>query len=151
MTAPVSGYLSDAPIDVSALLAQVTAPEHGAVTSFIGVVRDHQDGRAVHRLEYSSYEAMAEAECARIVTETESRWPVQVALRHRLGTLAIGDVAVAIAVGSGHRGAAFEACRHVIEEVKRRVPIWKKEFYRDGDVRWVDPTGVQTEPVAPSR
>lgn len=142
----MSGYLTDAPIDVSAVLAQVTAAEHGAVSSFIGVVRDHQDGRAVTRLEYSSYEAMAEAECARIVTEAETRWPVQVALRHRIGALAIGDVAVAIAVGSGHRAAAFEACRHVIEEMKRRVPIWKKEFYRDGDVLWVDPTQRQAAP-----
>jgi molybdopterin synthase catalytic subunit len=142
MTAPMSGYLSTIPIELSALLAQVSAAEHGAVTSFIGMVRDHQDGRAVTGLEYSSYVAMAEAECARIVTETESRWPVQVALRHRIGALAIGDIAVAIAVGSDHRAAAFEACRHVIEEVKRRVPIWKKEFYRDGEVVWVDPTAL---------
>lgn len=134
-------YLTRVPIEPQALLEQVGATEHGAVTSFVGVVRNHQDGRAVARLEYASYEAMAEAECRRIVTETERRWPVRVALRHRIGALEIGDVAVAIAVGSGHRAAAFEACRYVIETVKQRVPIWKKEFYADGTVEWVDPTG----------
>lgn len=137
-------YLSRAAIDLSRLAQQVSAAEYGATTSFVGVVRDHHDGRAVLRLEYSAYEPMAEAECARIVAETEQRWPVRVALQHRIGDLAIGDVAVAIAVGSGHRAAAFEACRHVIETVKQRVPIWKKEFYADGSVDWVDPTRVRT-------
>jgi molybdopterin synthase catalytic subunit len=74
------------------------------------------------------------------VAEAEQQWPVKVALRHRVGALAIGDLAVAIAVGSGHRAAAFEACRFLIETVKSRVPIWKKEFYTDGSVEWVDPT-----------
>ncbi len=83
---------------------------------------------------------MAEQECARIVAEAESRWPVRVALEHRIGGLEIGDAAVAVAVGGAHRQETFEACRFVIEEVKRRVPIWKKEFYRDGSVEWVDPT-----------
>lgn len=133
-------YLSRGTIDLPTLMAQVAADEYGATTSFVGVVRNHHDGRAVLRLEYSAYEAMADAECARIVAETEQRWPGRVALLHRIGELAIGDVAVAIAVGSGHRAAAFEACRHVIETVKQRVPIWKKEFYADGSVDWVDPT-----------
>ena len=84
------------------------------------------------RLEYSAYDAMAEAECARIVAETEARWPVTVALRHRIGALEVGDMAVAIAVAAAHRDEAFAACRHVIEEVKRRVPIWKREYYADG-------------------
>ena len=88
-------------------------------------------------LEYSAYAAMAEAECARIVEETERRWPVRVALRHRIGLLAIGDAAVAIAVAGAHRDEAFAACRHVIEELKRRVPIWKRERYADGTVEWV--------------
>lgn len=133
-------YLSREPIDVGELMRQVAAEEHGATTSFVGIVRNHQDGRSVLRLEYSAYEAMAEAECGRIVAEAERRWPVRVALRHRVGALAIGDVAVAIAVGSGHRNAAFEACRFVIEAVKQQVPIWKKEFYSDGTIEWVDPT-----------
>ena len=85
---------------------------------------------------------MAEAECARIVAEAEARWQVAVALQHRIGALEIGDAAVAVAVAaSAHRDEAFAACRYVIEEVKRRVPIWKREYYADGTVDWVDPTG----------
>jgi molybdopterin synthase catalytic subunit len=83
---------------------------------------------------------MAEAECARIVAEAESRWQVAVALSHRVGSLAVGDTAVAVAAASAHREAAFAACRYVIEEVKRRVPVWKREYYADGTVIWVDPT-----------
>jgi molybdopterin synthase catalytic subunit len=80
---------------------------------------------------------MAEAVCARIVAEAQSRWQVAVALEHRVGPLTIGDAAVAVAVASAHRDQAFQACRYVIEEVKRRVPIWKKEHYADGTVEWV--------------
>jgi molybdopterin synthase catalytic subunit len=85
---------------------------------------------------------MAEAECARIVAEAERRWNVALALRHRVGSLAIGDVAVAVVAASAHRADAFAACRFVIEEVKLRVPIWKREHYADGTVTWVDPTAT---------
>src|SRR5688572_3937600 len=80
---------------------------------------------------------MVEAECARIVAEAQARWQVAVALRHRIGRLEIGDAAVAVAAASPHRDEAFVACRHVIEELKRRVPIWKREVYADGTVEWV--------------
>lgn len=130
-------FLSSAPLDLATLVARVEAPDRGAVTSFLGLVRDHHAGRRVTRLEYSAYAPMAEAECARIVSEAEVRWPVRVALEHRIGTLEIGDAAVAIAAGAAHRDEAFAACRFVIEEVKRRVPIWKKEFYADGTIEWV--------------
>ena len=133
-------YLTHTPIDLSQLIARVSAPEQGGIATFLGLVRNHQDGRGVLRLEYSAYEPMAEAESARIVAEASSRWPVSIALEHRLGSLAIGDAAVAVVAASAHRTAAFEACRYVIEEVKRRVPVWKKEFYADGTVAWVDPT-----------
>jgi molybdopterin synthase catalytic subunit len=133
-------YLSEHPIDPAALLASVGAPERGCVTAFVGTVRNHHGGRRVRCLEYSAYAAMAEAECARILAETERRWPVRVGLLHRVGALEIGDIAVAIAVAGDHRDEAFAACRHVIEEVKRRVPIWKREFYEDGTEAWVDPT-----------
>lgn len=133
-------YLSWQPIDASALSRAVESAGRGAVVSFVGLVRDHQADRGVLRLEYSSYEPMAEAECARIVAEAEARWPVTVALHHRLGQLAIGETAVAVAVAAAHRGDAFEACHHVIEAVKRQVPIWKREYYADGAVAWVDPT-----------
>jgi len=130
-------FLSSAPLDLATLVARVEAPDRGAVTSFLGLVRDHHAGRRVTRLEYSAYAPMAEAECARIVSEAEVRWPVRVALEHRIGTLEIGDAAVAIAAAAAHRDEAFAACRFVIEEVKRRVPIWKKEFYADGTIEWV--------------
>lgn len=133
----MTSFLTRDPIQLPALLAVVAGPDRGGVASFLGVVRDHQDGRRVIRLEYSAYEPMAEAEAGRIVAEAEGRWPVRVGLLHRLGELAIGDTAVAITAAGGHRAEAFEACRYVIEEVKRRVPIWKKEFYADGTVGWV--------------
>jgi molybdopterin synthase catalytic subunit len=134
------GYLTNRPIDIGELLAPVQSPERGGIATFFGLVRNHHAGRAVLRLEYSAYAPMAEAECARIVAEAESRWQAAVALRHRTGALAIGDMAVGVAAASAHRDEAFAACRYVIEEVKRRVPIWKREFYADGTVVWVDPT-----------
>jgi molybdopterin synthase catalytic subunit len=130
-------FLSATPLDLTALIARVESPARGAVATFLGLVRDHHGGRAVQRLEYSAYAPMVEEECGRIVAEAETRWPVRVALEHRMGGLEIGDAAVAIAAGAAHRDEAFAACRFVIEEVKRRVPIWKKEYYADGTVEWV--------------
>jgi molybdopterin synthase catalytic subunit len=130
-------YLTGDPLDLGVLLAQVRSPSHGGVASFLGMVRNHQGGREVLRLDYSAYAPMAEAECARIVAEAESRWPVAVALQHRIGTLKIGDTAVAVVVASAHRDEAFVACRYVIEELKRRVPIWKREVFADGSIEWV--------------
>jgi molybdopterin synthase catalytic subunit len=135
-------FLSSAPLDLATLAARVEAPDRGAVTWFLGRVRDHHAGRKVIRLEYSAYAPMADAECARIVSEAEARWPVRVALEHRIGTLDIGDAAVAIAAAGAHRDETFAACRFVIEEVKRRVPIWKKEFYADGTIEWVGAAGA---------
>jgi molybdopterin synthase catalytic subunit len=129
-------FLSDAPLDLAALIREVTSPDRGGIACFLGMVRDHHEHRAVLGLEYSAYADMVEAECARIVAETEARWPVRVALRHRVGALEIGEAAVAIAVAGAHRDEAFAGCRHAIEEVKRRVPIWKKERYADGSVEW---------------
>jgi len=136
------GFVTAEPIDLAPLIAAVQAPERGGVASFLGLVRNHHGGRAVLRLEYSAYAPMAEAECARIVAEAEGRWQVALALRHRVGSLAVGDVAVAAAAASAHRDEAFAACRYVIEEVKRRVPIWKREYYADGTEVWVDPTAT---------
>jgi molybdopterin synthase catalytic subunit len=138
-------FLSATPIDLATLIAGIESPAHGGIASFLGQVRDHDGGRAVRRLEYSADGPMAEEECARIVAEAEARWPVRVALEHRVGTLEIGDIAVAVAAAGAHRDEAFAACRFMIEEVKRRVPIWKKEFYQDGAVQWVEPGGVATE------
>jgi len=133
-------YLTTAPLDLGRLVARVSAPARGGIACFLGVVRDHHGGRAVESLDYSAYEPMAEAECARVVAEARARWQAEVALEHRLGHLEVGDAAVAIAAAAPHRDAAFAACRYVIEEVKRRVPIWKRERYADGTEVWVDPS-----------
>ena len=135
-------FLTADRIELPPLLASVHSPARGGVAIFLGQVRDHHEGRAVMQLDYSAYGAMAEAECARIVAEAERRWNVAVALRHRVGSLAIGDVAVAVVTASAHRADAFAACRFMIEEVKLRVPIWKREHYADGTVTWVDPTAT---------
>ena len=130
-------YLTSDPIVLEQLLDSVRSPSRGGLACFLGAVRDHHGDRKVLRLDYSAYVPMAEAELARIVAEAESRWDVAVAVRHRIGSLGIGDTAVAVAAASGHRDEAFVACRYVIEEVKRRVPIWKREYFADGTVEWV--------------
>jgi molybdopterin synthase catalytic subunit len=134
-------FLTTDPLDLSALLAEVQSSSRGGIASFLGTVRDHHQGRQVLRLDYTAYLPMAEAECARIVTEAETHWEVAVALRHRIGRLDVGEAAVAVVAASSHRDAAFNACRYVIEEVKRRVPIWKQEYYADGSVEWVGAGG----------
>lgn len=144
-------HLTAPPIDLAALTGQVLSPERGAVASFVGLVRNHHVGRPVVALAYSAYGPMAEQRCAAIVAEAEARWPVAVALAHRVGDLVIGDVAVAVVAAAAHRAPAFDACRYVIEEVKARVPIWKRERYADGSEAWVDPTApAGTQPVAGS-
>ena len=133
-------YLTSQAIDAAALAASVVAPDRGAVVTFTGLVRDRHAGRRVVSLHYSAYGPMAEQICAGIVADAERRWAVHVAVRHRLGELSVGEVAVAVAVGASHRDAAFDACRWVIDDLKRHVPIWKREQYADGTEAWVDPT-----------
>lgn len=133
-------FLTEQPIDVTALAASIAAPERGALVTFAGLVRDHHAGRTVVSLRYTAYGPMAETICADILCEVRKRWPVHVAVAHRIGDLVIGDTAVAVAVSAAHRSAAFEACRWVIDELKHRVPIWKRERYGDGSEAWVDPT-----------
>lgn len=142
-------YLVSRRIDLNALIDRVRAAERGAIATFLGVVRDHHAGNAVRRLEYSAYVPMVEVECDRIVREATERFGAAVALEHRTGLLEIGDVSVAIAAAAPHRDAAFQACRYVIEELKRRVPIWKRETFADGTVAWVDPTAPSG--IAPAR
>ena len=143
-------HLTDAPLDLAAAARAVLGSSRGGLVTFTGHIRNHHSGREVVGIEYSAYEPMAEAECRAIVEEAAARWPVAVELRHRLGTLAIGDAAVVVAVAADHRDEAFEACRWIIDEVKRRVPIWKRESYADGSIAWVDPTAPSgTTPAAP--
>ena len=130
------------PIDASALIERVSRPANGAVLLFIGVVRDVNDGRAVSGMEYSAYESMAARELAEIASEAAQRFGVSdIAIEHRLGELALEEASVGIAVAHPHRGPAYETSRWVIEELKHRVPIWKREHYADGTRVWVDPTG----------
>lgn len=131
----------DRPIDVAQLIAEVSHVRYGAVATFVGTVRNVHDGRAVTALEYSAYESMAESELRRIMEEACGHWAgCTIVVEHRVGTLALGDVAVAIAAAHEHRGPAFDACRYVIEQLKQRVPMWKREHYADGTREWVDPS-----------
>jgi molybdopterin synthase catalytic subunit len=135
-------------LDAAELIARVAGPDRGGIATFHGLVRNHHAGRAVVRLEYSAYDPMAVAEGERIIAEAEKRWPVRVAVQHRVGELAIGDAAVVVAAAGAHRAEAFDACRYVIEELKGRVPIWKREHYADGSVIWVDPTRSSPQTTA---
>ena len=135
-------YLTRSPISLDALFAEVTAPHCGGTCAFLGTVRDGPDDGGVTAIEYSAYDAMAEAELERIVSETRRQWAeARIALRHRLGLVAAEEASIAIVVATPHRADAFAACRYVIEEVKRRAPIWKKEMRADGTATWVDPSG----------
>ena len=132
--------ISDTPIDASSLQAGIRDARAGACASFEGWVRDHNDGRAVDGLRYEAYVALAEAEGAAILAEALQRFDlVGAACVHRIGDLAIGDLAVWVGASAAHRGPAFDACRWIIDEVKARVPIWKHERYSGGDAGWLHP------------
>jgi molybdopterin synthase catalytic subunit len=123
------------------LIAEVSHPGAGGIATFLGAVRDHNDGRAVTRLEYEAYGSMAEAELGRILAEIAGEIPgVRVAATHRVGSLAVGEIAVACAASAPHRGEAFRACRELIDRIKARLPIWKREHGPDGPywVGWED-------------
>jgi molybdopterin synthase catalytic subunit len=125
-------------LDVNELLSQVQGPERGGTCVFLGTVRDDE---GVTAIEYSAYEAMAHEEIGRIVSEAVQQWPdARVLLQHRLGVIPAGEASIAIAAAAPHRDEAFSACRYVIEQVKKRLPIWKKEMYADGTARWTDDT-----------
>lgn len=142
---PVSGGaaptgLTDGPIDVAALEAEVASDGHGAVVTFIGRARDTaDDGRTVLELEYEAYPEMAAAVLAEIALDAEQRWPgSSVAVVHRVGMVPIGEAAVAIVAAAAHRSEAYEANRFVIEAIKQRLPIWKRERFADGS-EWKRP------------
>src|SRR5689334_4499957 len=134
--------LTDRPIDSAALVAEVSRGANGAALLFIGTVRDVNDGRSVTGIEYSAYRSMAEREMADIVREASEKFATpDIVVEHRLGELSIGDASVAIAVAHPRRGAAYDASRYVIEQLKKRVPIWKLEHYIDGTREWVNASG----------
>ncbi|TQM18035.1 molybdopterin synthase subunit MoaE [Pseudoxanthomonas sp. 3HH-4] len=134
--------LSEVPLDVPTLRGSLIDARAGGYASFEGWVRDHHAGRAVDGLDYEAYAALAEIEGGRILAEAMTRFDVVASsCVHRVGALAIGDLAVWVGVSAAHRGAAFDACRYIIDEVKQRVPIWKREHYREGDADWLHPMG----------
>ncbi len=137
----MSGFrLSERQIDVAALMRALDDPASGACVSFEGRVRDHNEGRGVRRLDYEAYAALAEAEGSAVVSEALARFEIRTAIAvHRVGELVIGDLAVWVGVAAGHRDAAFAACRWIIDEIKRRVPVWKNEHYADGESGWLHP------------
>jgi molybdopterin synthase catalytic subunit len=126
-------------IDTGAARREVLDPGAGGYVSFEGWVRDHNEGREVTALEYEAFPALAVKEGDRILSEAIARFPIKHALCiHRVGSLALTDMAVWVGVSAAHRGEAFAACRFIIDEVKHRLPIWKKEHYRHGDSGWVN-------------
>jgi molybdopterin synthase catalytic subunit len=126
------------PIDSCALLSEVADHGNGAAVLFIGTVRDVNDGAGVTSLDYSAYSGMAERELEAIASEAAARWEASdIVVEHRIGSLALGETSVAIVVAHPHRGEAYEASRYIIEELKRRLPIWKREHYVDGRSDWV--------------
>ena len=140
MDATVSTFsFSRAPIAITELQGRLKDPACGGYASFEGWVRDHNEGERVAHLEYEAFEPLAVKEGERIVAEALARFGVEhAACVHRLGDLAIGEMAVWVGVTARHRQEAFLACRYIIDEVKHRVPIWKKEHYQNGDSGWVN-------------
>ena len=129
----------ETPIDIQQVIDLVRSDKAGAIDVFIGTVRSKTAEKNVVRLEYDAYNSMVIKEMQKIVDQAKEKWPVEkMAIHHRKGTLQIGEVAVVIAVSTPHRGDAFEACRFVIETLKKTTPIWKKEIY-DGGEEWVSP------------
>ena len=136
------------PLDADALIAFVGAEGDGAVVTFAGLVRDHNQGRRVQFLEYEAYEPLAVRALQRIVDEAKELWPsARLATHHRVGRLEIGEASILIAAASPHRADAFAACRYTIERVKQIVPIWKHEHFDGGDV-WLEGATADPEDVA---
>jgi molybdopterin synthase catalytic subunit len=131
--------VGEEPLDVSEHAALVDGPRSGAVVTFSGVVRDHDHGRSVHALDYEGHPS-AGAVVERVAAEVAGRHPgvTAVAVSHRIGALAVGDVALACAVAGEHRREAFDACSELVDEVKRQLPVWKRQEFADGSEEWVN-------------
>jgi molybdopterin synthase catalytic subunit len=145
----IHASVQQGPIDPTSVLEQVGHDEDGAVLLFVGVVRNHAEGRPVTGMRYEAFEEMAVDVLQTIAEEAAGHLGTdRVAVVHRVGELGIGDASVAIAVSSPHRGDAYEASRFVIEEIKKRLPVWKKEHYRDGEDAWVQGSVPPVDPSA---
>jgi molybdopterin synthase catalytic subunit len=131
--------ISPEPIDSAALQRDLADSRAGACVAFAGWVRNHNEGQAVLALEYEAFKPLAESEGGRILAEAREKFALTgVAAVHRVGRLGLGELAVWVGVTAEHRGAAFEACRYVIDEAKARLPIWKKEHYASGATAWIN-------------
>lgn len=136
--------LTTADLKLAPLREEASHPHAGAVAVFEGTVRNHHEGRDVLRLEYEAHQTVAEKEGARVVEEARKRYGLDFARAiHRVGPLKITESAVIVVVSSPHRAEAFDACRYIIDEIKHRVPIWKKEYYVDGTSGWVGCEGCR--------
>ena len=132
------------PIAVEALLAAARRPECGAVSLFLGTTRDHHEGRRVTQLSYEAYEPMALAALERLEAEALKRFAIaSCRIVHRLGEVPLAEPSVAVVVAAAHRAPAFDACRWAMDELKRTVPIWKKEFFAAGGAAWVEGTRLE--------
>jgi molybdopterin synthase catalytic subunit len=126
------------PIDAVALRDTLACPEDGAVVTFEGIVRNHARGKRVRYLEYQAYESMAQRKIEEVGAHAAKEFPIRdITIVHRLGHMDPGECSVVIVVSAAHRAAAFDACRHAIDAIKKIVPIWKKEFYEDGEI-WIE-------------
>ena len=140
----------DRPIDACALLDEVAHNRNGATVLFLGTVREENEGAPVSGLDYSAYTSMAERELATIVAEAAERWGTKdIVVEHRIGMLDLGEASVAIGAAHPHRGEAFEAARYIIEQLKKRLPIWKREHYSDGRSEWVEAGSAKREAGRP--
>jgi len=136
--------LTRAPIDVGRLVGEASRPDCGAVSLFVGNSRDHHQGRQVVKLEYEAYEPMALAALEKLERETVARFEIATCrIIHRLGEVPLGEASVVVVVAAAHRAPAFEACRWAMDELKRSVPVWKKEFFAEGGADWVAGTKLE--------
>lgn len=130
--------LTDQTIDPTTLRATMLSPSAGAYCSYEGWVRDHNEGKDVVALHYSAYAELAPGIAARILDEAKAKFDIDASIVHRIGALTVGDIAVWVGVTAHHRGDTFLACRYIIDNVKHRLPIWKKEVYADGTKSWIE-------------
>ena len=145
------GYATRSPIDLPTIMSPAGNASLGGTTIFVGTVRRSEADGPVVAIEYTAYEEMIEAEFEKIINEAMARWPgTQIEAQHRIGEVALGEASVVVVAAAPHRVASFEACRYVIEEVKKRLPIWKQEIFEDGTRNWrrnkvYQPADEQTE------
>lgn len=134
----ITAIVSTEPLDIETAVARVSSPSHGAIDTFIGIVRNNHQGKEVTGITYDAHKALAEKAFQEICLEAQELWPeTHYYVAHYQGELDVGGISIVIAASSPHRAESFESCRYVIEEIKKRSPIWKKEHYIDGKSDWL--------------